>query len=121
MQGPIELETSMAFQEIQKPHIIDVRIPDETQHTEGDGDVRDQIIAGVTKPPGEKTLPTLLLYDEHGLKLYDAITTDCPEYYLFSAEEQILKENADNIVALMHAHDDGAFLDSEVVLELGAG
>nr|QBB19872.1 methyltransferase and sulfoxide synthase [Flammulina velutipes] len=61
----------------------------------------------------------MLLYDEQGLRLYDAITTEAPEYYLFGAEEEILKTRADDIVRVMHA---GAGLSAgEVVLELGSG
>ncbi|TDL22187.1 DUF323 domain-containing protein [Rickenella mellea] len=103
------------------PHILDVRIPEDVQHSNGDGDIRDQIISGLTKPEGEKTLPTMLLYDERGLRLYDKITTDCTEYYLFGAEEQILRDNADAIVETMHARHAGAYSDGEVILELGAG
>lgn len=103
------------------PQIIDVRIPDDVQHALADGDVRDQVIAGLSRPDGQKTMPTLLLYDEHGLKLYDAITTNCHEYYLFPAEEQILKDNADEIVRLMHGSNAGFITEGEVVLELGAG
>ena len=44
----------------------------------------------------------MLLYDERGLRLYDDITTEVPEYYyLFRAEEEILKTNADDIVQTM--------------------
>ena len=103
------------------PQIIDVRIPDDVQHAQADGDVRDQIIAGLSRPQGQKTMPTLLLYDERGLKLYDAITTNCHEYYLFPAEEQILKDKADEIVRLMHGRNAGSVTEGEVVLELGAG
>ena len=37
--------------------------------------MREQILVGLSKDPGKKALPTLLLYDERGLRLYDAITT----------------------------------------------
>ncbi|EJD05995.1 DUF323 domain-containing protein [Fomitiporia mediterranea MF3/22] len=107
------------------PEIIDVRIADGVQtpdNDSGSADLREQIIQGLNKPEGAKTLPTMLLYDELGLRLYDAITTDCPEYYLFAAEEEILKENSDEIVRLMHARDGEADVHVKpVVLELGAG
>jgi uncharacterized SAM-dependent methyltransferase len=54
------------------------------------------------------------------LRLYDNITTNAPEYYLFGAEEEILKGKADEIVAEMHQGTGGLFTN-EVVLELGAG
>lgn len=106
-----------------KPQILDVRVPEEFHRTdlEGKGLLRDQVIAGLSKPYNAKSLPTLLLYDEHGLRLYDTITTDCTEYYLFAAEEEILKESANEIVSLMHGSNGGPHPDGEVVLELGAG
>lgn len=75
---------------------------------------------GLSHPLGEKNLPTILLYDERGLKLYDKITTQAAEYYPFQAEEQILKRSADDIVRMMHGSISGPVAD-EVVLELGAG
>ena len=69
-----------------KPQIIDVRIhadAAETKHSSSNEDLRNQIVQGLTKPVGERTLPTILLYSEPGLRLYDKITTECPEYYLF--------------------------------------
>ena len=83
--------------------------------------IRDDILAGLAKPAGEKTIPTLLLYDERGLKIYDEITTDAPEYYLFPAEERILKHKADEIVKLMHAANPANAFAEEAVVELGAG
>jgi uncharacterized SAM-dependent methyltransferase len=82
-------------------------------------DIPEQIIAGLSKPFDRKHLPTMLLYDERGLRLYDDITTKVPEYYLFPAEEEILKTNADDIVqTMLHGAD---VTTDEVVLELGAG
>lgn len=86
-------------------------------------DISKDIVDGLSRPAGQKNLPTMLLYDERGLRLYDDITTAAPEYYLFGAEEEILKDHADEIVETMHrnaklsaSHD-----AQEVVLELGAG
>ncbi|XP_006462499.1 hypothetical protein AGABI2DRAFT_186400 [Agaricus bisporus var. bisporus H97] len=84
-------------------------------------DVIKQLVhEGLSHPVGEKNLPTILLYDERGLKLYDKITTQAAEYYPFQAEEQILKRSADDIVRMMHGSISGPVAD-EVVLELGAG
>ncbi|KAG6856236.1 hypothetical protein H0H87_006169 [Tephrocybe sp. NHM501043] len=83
-------------------------------------DISARIIDGLNRPAGQKELPTMLLYDERGLRLYDDITTQAPEYYLFGAEEEILKNKADEIVQAMH-HGEGQVLGDEVVLELGAG
>ncbi|KAG5644779.1 hypothetical protein DXG03_007687 [Asterophora parasitica] len=79
-----------------------------------------QVVGGLMRPAGQKQLPTMLLYDERGLRLYDDITTKAPEYYLFGAEEEILKNNADEIVRAMHHGEEYVSVD-EVVLELGAG
>ncbi|KAJ6585392.1 DUF323 domain-containing protein [Mycena capillaripes] len=85
-------------------------------------DMSAQVLKGLQSPAasGGKSLPTMLLYDERGLRLYDDITTHVPEYYLFGAEEEILKKNSDEIVAAMHQMTGGLFTN-EVVLELGAG
>ena len=80
--------------------ILDIR----ARRAPASGDsIRDQIISGLSQSVGCKSLPTLLLYDERGLRLYDAITTDAPEYYLFPAEEQILKTHGADIARTMHA------------------
>lgn len=103
--------------------IIDIRAHAVSAHDRGNTDVfnlRDQILRGLSAPPGDKTLTTLLLYDERGLRLYDKITTQAPEYYLFSAEEEILKNHGDKIAQYMHA-DTGSEISGESLVELGAG
>ncbi|KAJ1310024.1 hypothetical protein OPQ81_006778 [Rhizoctonia solani] len=99
-----------------EPHIVDVR-----ENASGDispsNGVLDAIIEGLSKPSGARSFPTLLLYNERGLRLYDDITTKATEYYLFGCEEQILMDHADEIVRAMGA----AQRDDEVVIELGAG
>jgi L-histidine Nalpha-methyltransferase / hercynylcysteine S-oxide synthase len=89
-------------------------------HSNTENDIRSQIVCGLTRPAGQKRLPTMLLYDERGLKLYDDITTKAPEYYLFGAEEEILRNHADEIVRAIH-HGNTEVTENEVVLELGAG
>ncbi|KAF9220882.1 DUF323 domain-containing protein [Gyrodon lividus] len=84
------------------------------------GNILNEIVKGLEAPLNAKTLPTLLLYDERGLRLYDKITTDAPEYYLFGAEEEILRRHACEIVRVMHGRT-GGILPAEVVLEFGAG
>lgn len=82
--------------------------------------LHQQCIDGLQLPSGQKTLPTMLLYDQRGLRLYDDVTTKAPEYYLFAAEEQILKNNASIIVNCMHRGTQGVN-QGEIVLELGSG
>lgn len=83
-------------------------------------DIAELVDEGLSRPVRQKTIPTILLYDERGLRLYDTITTGAPEYYLFGAEEQILKDHVDDIVKVMHGAT-GGVVEDEVVLELGAG
>ncbi|KAG1742298.1 uncharacterized protein EDB91DRAFT_1279204 [Suillus paluster] len=102
--------------------IVDVRFHDKPSpdSTGSDASIQAQIIRGLMAPADEKTLPTVILYDERGLRLYDNITTKAPEYYLFGAEEQILQDHAGQIVDVMHQHT-GGVISGEVILELGAG
>ncbi|KAG8769915.1 hypothetical protein FRC12_004640 [Ceratobasidium sp. 428] len=98
-----------------EPLILDVR--ETPSNNSSQSGVVDDIIDGLSKPKGSRTLPTLLLYNERGLRLYDDITTKAPEYYPFRCEEQILTDHADDIVKAMGAGK----RDGEVVIELGAG
>ena len=60
----------------------------------------------------EKRLPTLLLYDEQGLKLFEDITY-LEEYYLTNAEIEVLTNHADEIAQHIRA--------GSLVVELGSG
>ena len=61
---------------------------------------------------GEKTLPTLLLYDQTGLKLFEEITY-LQDYYLTNAEIEVLEHCADEIAQRLQ--------QDSIVLELGSG
>jgi L-histidine Nalpha-methyltransferase / hercynylcysteine S-oxide synthase len=61
---------------------------------------------------GEKTLPTLLLYDEAGLRLFEDITY-LEEYYLTGAEIQVLERYAESIAERIQPQS--------VMVELGSG
>ncbi|KAL1407321.1 hypothetical protein Q8F55_006743 [Vanrija albida] len=78
--------------------------------------LRDQIergLAGTAEPtiPGntegdkawsyKRSVPTVVLYDADGLRLYDRITADAPEYYLFADELNLLKSHGHEIVRAM--------------------
>ena len=103
------------------PRIVDVRLNDYAPN--GESNIRVDVIKGLSLPNGQKTLPTLLLYDEEGLRIYDEITVHADEYYLYPAEENILKNHANEIVQIMHNRPEGVGqgLVESVVLELGAG
>ena len=73
----------------------------------------EQILSGLRPGQGdEKRLPTLLLYDEQGLTLYEDITY-LDEYYLTNAEIEVLSDHAGEIANAIHA--------GSMVVELGSG
>lgn len=100
--------------------IIDVRIqdPSDTSTADADNGVTAAILSGLSKPAHQRTLPTLLLYTEIGLKTYDELTSNASEYYLFRAEEEILMNHGDEIIRAMHSRGS---TEGESVVELGAG
>jgi len=99
--------------------------------TDNPGQLRVNILHGLSAPEGHKSLPTTILYDERGLELYDDITVLAREhYYLFPCEEHILKHHAQDVVNVMCARDAlddvnnvrGALAHNRgVLLELGSG
>ncbi|KAK6348566.1 hypothetical protein TWF718_006354 [Orbilia javanica] len=74
--------------------------------------LNDDIVKGLNAPVGEKTLPTMLLYDEAGLKEFEAITY-VDDYYLTNAEIEVLSTYAEEIASRV---PNGALL-----IELGSG
>ncbi|KAF3157371.1 hypothetical protein TWF225_008485 [Orbilia oligospora] len=74
--------------------------------------LNDDIVKGLDAPVGEKTLPTMLLYDEAGLKEFEAITY-VDDYYLTNAEIEVLSTCAEEIASRV---PHGALL-----IELGSG
>lgn len=97
--------------------ILDVRLKEDSESiSTAIAALRTQVLAGLHKPQHQRTLPTILLYDERGLRLYDDITTHLQAYYLFGAEEQILADHSADIVRMM-----GAGKGEGVIVELGAG
>lgn len=78
-----------------------------------DQSLLDQIKSGIRPSDGgEKTLPTLLLYDTEGLKLFEKITY-LEEYYLTNAEIEVLENYADEIAKRIQP--------GGIVVELGSG
>jgi uncharacterized SAM-dependent methyltransferase len=87
--------------------IIDIRVG------ETEFDILQDIKNGLRPNAGEqKTLPTLLLYDEAGLRLFEKITY-LDEYYLTNAEIEVLENNADRMAERVRP--------GSVVVELGSG
>jgi uncharacterized SAM-dependent methyltransferase len=75
--------------------------------------VLQDIKSGLRPEAGKsKTLPTLLLYDGSGLKLFEEITY-LDEYYLTNTEIAVLTKWAKNIAERIP--------DKSVIVELGSG
>ncbi|WVN89348.1 uncharacterized protein L203_104571 [Cryptococcus depauperatus CBS 7841] len=64
-----------------------------------------------------KSVPTVVLYDEKGLRLYDKITAEAPEYYLFNDELNLLKTHGAEIVRFMMNQDNHGQKNHEMPLE----
>ncbi|KAE8385965.1 Aldehyde/histidinol dehydrogenase [Aspergillus alliaceus] len=73
----------------------------------------NEIHKGISPPAGvRKSMPTMLLYDAEGLKLFEQITY-LEEYYLTNAEIEVLKTNSKRIVERIP--------NNAQLLELGSG
>ena len=88
--------------------IIDIRKTEISQTS-----LVNAIIDGLNpKQNSMKSIPTIVLYDDVGLQIYDQITY-LEEYYLTNAEIDILKNKADQIIEYIP--------DGSHIIELGAG
>jgi L-histidine Nalpha-methyltransferase / hercynylcysteine S-oxide synthase len=97
----------LKFIESHEETIIDIR-RDTEEHS-----ILQDVKGGLRPDAGkEKTLPTLLLYDVDGLKLFEKITY-LDEYYLTNAEIEVLETYADNIADRIKPNS--------IVVELGSG
>jgi len=89
------------------PVAVDVHLAPDQLHRQLVEDVRRGLLAA----PGQKWLPPVWFYDDHGSALFDAIT-DLPEYYPTRAERRLLHAHADELAAATR---------SATLVELGAG
>jgi L-histidine Nalpha-methyltransferase len=71
----------------------------------------EEVCTGLTKP-GQKELPSKYLYDEIGSALFEVISV-LPEYGLTRADQRILRQHAESIVARIPS--------PVIVAELGSG
>src|SRR5437763_1934998 len=62
------------------------------------GGFLSEVVAGLSRP--QKTLPCKFLYDEEGSRLFNEIC-ELEEYYLARTENQILRDNIDEIASLI--------------------
>lgn len=104
--GSISSGDSLSFRKT-TPNIIDIR-------TDAAGiELKQDIVRGLNPENGEKkTLPTLLLYDEKGLRLFEEITY-LDEYYLTNQEIWMLQNYADRIAERIP--------NDALIVELGSG
>ena len=87
--------------------IIDIRM-ERDEHS-----ILQDIKTGLRPQIGKaKTLPTLLLYDGNGLKLFEKITY-LEEYYLTNTEIEVLEKYASHIAERIKPNS--------IILELGSG
>ncbi|KAF5583029.1 TAD2-tRNA-specific adenosine deaminase 2 [Fusarium pseudocircinatum] len=88
------------------PSIIDIR----GEHVEIN--LKDQIASMFNPDEGPRKLPTLLLYNEKGLQIFEDITY-LDEYYLTNYEIEILKKSSAEIASQIP--------EGSMVIELGSG
>ena len=106
------LSTCHSTMAISAPHDGDVHITD-IRRNDIPVSILDEMDSKLRPPPGqEKSMPTMLLYDETGLRLFEDITY-LEEYYLTNAEIEVLERYADNIAERIHR--------GSRLVELGSG
>ncbi|RKF58593.1 Ergothioneine biosynthesis protein 1 [Golovinomyces cichoracearum] len=75
-------------------------------------DLKKELLKYLKITDGPRSLPTILLYNERGLQLFEEITY-LDEYYLTNAEVDILKRSISDITSTMRS--------GSLILELGSG
>ncbi|POS88303.1 hypothetical protein EPUL_000094 [Erysiphe pulchra] len=93
---------------ISSPHksIFDIRC------SSVDNQLKEEVLKSLNPTSGTKTLPTMLLYNERGLQLFEEITY-LEEYYPTKSEIDILMKSAREIASLIAS--------GSMVVELGSG
>jgi len=87
--------------------IIDIRKTNSYQ-----ANLKDEIIDGLNSKDSMKSIPTIVLYDDKGLQIFEQIS-HLEEYYLTEAEIDILKNKVEQIIDYIS--------DGGSIIELGAG
>lgn len=105
-------KTIYSFQKhTETPYIPTIDIID-IRHDGVETNLREEIFNSLKPKAGPKTMPTLLLYDERGLQIFEEITY-LDEYYLTNAEIDVLERSADSIAK--------SIPPNSMVVELGSG
>ncbi|PKS08845.1 hypothetical protein jhhlp_003455 [Lomentospora prolificans] len=105
-KAPSPVPSSASGSEGSVPDIIDIR------RTLVEMNLKDEIFTLFNPSSGPRKLPTLLLYNEKGLQLFEEITY-LEEYYLTNYEIEVLKQSARDIAAKIP--------QGSMVIELGSG
>ncbi|KAE8448602.1 Ergothioneine biosynthesis protein 1 [Mollisiaceae sp. DMI_Dod_QoI] len=108
----LDLPSVSNSEQIPSVDIIDIR------HDAVELNLKEEILTSLRPQKGPKQLPTLLLYDERGLQLFEQASlrqsiTYLDEYYLTNAEIDVLKSSAHRIAEFIPS--------SSMVIELGSG
>ena len=74
-------------------------------------DLKEGILEGLRQEP--KKLPSLLLWNDKGIKLYERLKAECDDYYPSRHEDNLIRRNARGIVATMP--------NNGTLVELGSG
>ncbi|KAL9605380.1 MAG: hypothetical protein Q9179_001437 [Wetmoreana sp. 5 TL-2023] len=74
-------------------------------------DLKAEIIQGLSRKPRE--LPSLLLWDDTGIALYERLKAECDDYYPSQREDDLIRQNAIKIASELPNHG--------IILELGSG
>ncbi|TLS31255.1 hypothetical protein PpBr36_02899 [Pyricularia pennisetigena] len=90
----------------QPPDIIDIR------GAAVESNLKTEILSSFLSTPGQRAMPTILLYDQRGLQIFEEITY-LEEYYLTNDEISVLESSASEIAR--------AIPDGSMVVELGSG
>ena len=62
--------------------VLDVRTSSDVGEDANWASVREELVRGLQAERHTRKIPTVVLYDEKGLKIYDKITTDAAECYV---------------------------------------
>ncbi|KAJ6133484.1 histidine-specific methyltransferase [Penicillium samsonianum] len=87
--------------------ILDIR-----RQGEDSMNLREELVASLTRPASFRSIPSILLWDDRGQELFEDIM-NCPQYYPFRAELALLSGYSDQMVT--------ATGQSRLIIELGAG
>ncbi|KAL8730728.1 MAG: hypothetical protein Q9181_004566 [Wetmoreana brouardii] len=74
-------------------------------------DLKEEIIQGLNRRPRE--LPSLLLWDDTGIALYERLKAECDDYYPSQREDDLIRQNAIKIASELPSNG--------IILELGSG